>query len=870
MIRARQNVRPPMNRRERRVAARTGSRPANYALGDTDDGWRTRNRARFNDALAHHRAGRFREAHQVCQQILAVDPNDIDALHLAGLIACHVGLDEVGIGFFRRAIALNNRIPAIHLNLAEAYRGAGKWDEAIRHYRLAIGLEPKFAEAHANLATAYLQQGKLDAAVAGYRKSLSLAPGNAQACNNLGTALDKQGKFDEAVAAFRQAIAARPDYAEAHYNCGNALQKLKRDEEAVIAFGHALGVRPDYADALHNRSNALLDLRRYDEVLDGYETALAARPDDPDILRSFGDALLALKRQDEALATYDRGLTAQPYHPELVSSRGKALLSLGRHAEALTAFDRVLAALPDHIESLCGRSNTLVKLGADDEALAAINRAIGIDPANERARAHRGDILQRLGRHEEASADFAALAAAGNLPARGDLAYNRAMCCDWAKDDDASRALEESALAGDMVAMPFPFLSLSDSPPALQACARALVDRRYRFATERLWNGERYGHDKIRVAYVSADLRVHPVAILSAGLFEAHDRTRFETVAVSLVADNGDEMNQRLHRAFDRFVTVDTLSVRSIAALLREMEIDIAVDLTGHTIEGRTDVFAYRPAPVQVNYLGYAGTLGADFIDYIVADRFVIPEENRRFFTEQVVYLPDTFLPSDDKRPIAEHTPTRAEAGLPETGFVFCSFNNSYKFNPAVFDIWMRLLDRVEGSVLWLIALSDAVVRNLRQEAQHRGIDPNRLVFAPRIERMEDHLARHRLADLFLDTRPYNAHTTASDALWAGLPLLTCPGNSFQGRVAGSLLNAAGLPELIAPTLDDYEAIALRLAREPSALAVLRDKLARRRRESPLFDTARYCRHIESAYRTMWERSQQGEPPAAFAVEAGD
>jgi predicted O-linked N-acetylglucosamine transferase (SPINDLY family) len=851
-----------MNRKERRAAAKTGNRPANYALGDAPDGWRTRNRARFNDALAHLGAGRFREAHQICQQILAVDPNDIDALHLAGLIACQVGLDEVGIGFFRRAVSLNDRIPAIHHNLAEAYRGAGKWDEAIRHYRLAIGLEPKFAEAHASLATAYFQQGTIDAAVASYRKALALAPDNAQARNNLGAALSAQGRFDEAVAAFREAIAAQPDYAEAHCNCGNALQKLKRVQEAVACYDDALALRPDYADALHNRSNALLELKRYDEVLAGYETALSIRSDDPDILRSYGDALLGLKRQDEALAVYDRGLAAKPFHPELLSSRGKALLGLGRHAEALAAFDRALAVRPDDIESLCGRGNTLFRLNRGDEALASFGRALEIEPGSERVRAQRGETLQLLGRYEEAAADFADLAGA-----RGDVAYNRMMCCDWRDDAETNETLDRAVLAGEMVINPFAYLARSDSPRALQACAQSLVRESHSHVTRRLWDGERYRHDKIRVAYLSADFHNHATAYLIAGLFEAHDKAQFDTTAISFGPNVADEARMRLVPAMDRFVDVTGRSDYAVAGLLKELEIDIAVDLKGYTRDARPGILAFRPAPVQVSYLGYPGTMAADFIDYIVADRFVIPEDQQGSYSEKVVYLPDSYQVNDARRHIAERTPTRSEAGLPETGFVFCSFNNSYKITPRMFDRWMRLLRQVEGSVLWLLEDNAAAVGNLRREAERRGVAPERLVFAPRIN-LDEHLARHRLADLALDTLPYNAHTTASDALWAGLPLITCPGASFQARVAGSLLHAIGLPELITPDLDEYEALALRLARDPAALAAIREKLAQQRTTAPLFDTGRFARHIESAYRTMWQRYQRGEPPAAFAVGA--
>jgi predicted O-linked N-acetylglucosamine transferase (SPINDLY family) len=350
-----------------------------------------------------------------------------------------------------------------------------------------------------------------------------------------------------------------------------------------------------------------------------------------------------------------------------------------------------------------------------------------------------------------------------------------------------------------------------------------------------------------------------------AGVLEAHDRTRFDVAAVAYGPESNDEMTARLRSAPVHFIDVRSKSDREAALLLRELEIDIAVDLQGFTLHCRPGILSHRAAPVQINYLGYPGTLGAEHMDYIIADRHVVPEDQRHYYSEHVVYLPDTFQANDSKRRIAEHTPSRAEAGLPEDGFVFCSFNNSYKISPAVFDVWMRLLKAVMGSVLWLVADNALVGRNLRREAVKRGIEPHRLIFAPRIEYAE-HLARLQLADLFLDTLPFNAGTTASDALWSGLPVLTCTGEAFASRMAGSLLNAIGLPELITHNLKDYEALALKLAANRGLLADIKARLARNRTICPLFDTDRFRRHMESAYITMWERYQSGAPLARISV----
>jgi predicted O-linked N-acetylglucosamine transferase (SPINDLY family) len=371
------------------------------------------------------------------------------------------------------------------------------------------------------------------------------------------------------------------------------------------------------------------------------------------------------------------------------------------------------------------------------------------------------------------------------------------------------------------------------------------------------------------VAYVSADYHQHPVARHLAGLIESHDATRFETIGIALTHDDKTDIRARMSAAFDTFVEVDKKGDDEVAAMMRDMGVNIAVDLMSFTTNGRPGIFARRAAPIQVNYLGYPGTTGASYIDYMIADKTVIPEDEQRHYSEKIVYLPDTYIPNDRNREIGK-APSRAELGLPENAFVFCSINNSYKFTPEVFDIWMRLMSEVENSVLWLPQSNSAAVRNLDAEAEARGIAANRLVYATYVARSEDHLARLGQADLFLDTLPYNAHSTACEALWAGLPVLTCLGSSFAGRVAASILYACGVPELVTHSLAEYEARARALVLDPSALAEVKAKLARNRLTCPLFDTTRFARNLEAAYTRMWKRYENGDQPEAFAVEAAE
>jgi protein O-GlcNAc transferase len=433
--------------------------------------------------------------------------------------------------------------------------------------------------------------------------------------------------------------------------------------------------------------------------------------------------------------------------------------------------------------------------------------------------------------------------------------------CDWNRNRQVAA---EIAAHPEKFVQPLTLLGYSEDSSRLLASARLSTQTLVPGQPHPLWDGTPYRHDKIRVAYLSADFKDHATAWLAAELFETHDRQRFHLTAISYRPDDGGAMRARLAKAFDRFVDVSGHSDEQVARLLREMEIDIAVDMNGYTLGGRPAILSYRPAPVQVNYLGFPGSMGAPFIDYIIADPVVLPFTEQDFYDEKIVHLPDSYQPNDTKRVVAATCPSREEAGLPATGFVFCSFNNSWKITETLFDIWMQLLANVPGSVLWLLDDNQAATANLKAAAAKRNIDPQRLVFAPRMEHSA-HLARHRLADIFLDTLPCNAHTTASDALWAGLPVLTCAGKSFAGRVAASLLVAAGLPELVMEDLDSYAALALKLALEPQRLEALR-KRVEDARTSPLFDIARYRRNIEAAYTQMWRMAESGMTPNAFAV----
>jgi protein O-GlcNAc transferase len=649
---------------------------------------------------------------------------------------------------------------------------------------------------------------------------------------------------------------------------GMRCQREGRLDRARALFVEALEADPNDAEALHWLGVLCI---QDGDPLTGVEwigKSISLEPKAATPRNNLGVALAALGRFEQAVEAYSVAITIEPGHVDALNNRGNALCELNRHAEALANFDRALAIQPNDAEVLNNRANALCALGRHADALAGYNRALAIAPDYAHARNNRANALRVLDRHEEAIEDLQHLLTV--QPdydyARGELMDARLYCCDWRDYVHAAETIKKEVAAGRRAITPFKFLAVSDSSSDQLRCARIYCD--HKFPTRKQWrvNSAGYRHDRIRVAYLSADFRNHAVAHLMMGLFENHDKSRFETIAVSYGPDSEDETRKRLKSAFGRFIDVSGQSDSQTAVLLRQLEIDIAVDLMGYTNYGRPGILALRPSPIQVAYLGYPGTMGADHIDYIIADPLVIPDDQHASYTEKVVYLPHSYMVNDSNLAVAESVPARLEAGLPETGFVFCCFNTCYKITPSVFDVWMRLLREIEGSVLWLAGSNPLAMRNLRRSAEMQGVDANRLVFA-RYTKLQNYLAQHRLADLFLDTGPFGAHSTAANALWGGLPVLTMLGSSFAGRVGGSLLKAVGLPELITEDLEGYRALALELARDENRLAAIKGTLAQNRRTFPLFDTARFRLDIESAYQTMWEREQRGEPPVGFAVE---
>jgi len=667
---------------------------------------------------------------------------------------------------------------------------------------------PAATQALLGQAQALHRDGHSAEAASVYRAVLSLDPRNWASSNALALIALQAGDLDEAIQRYGALIEWRPDFAEGHYKRGNAYNRLGHLPDALADYDQAVALDAGYANAFCNRGTVLGRLKRWDEALASYDRALTLNPKDAFAHYNRADALRELKRPDEAIGSYDQAIALNGAYVEAYVNRGHLLHKLARLEDAASSYGKALELCP--ILPQAAGSGPPAALRPEQKYLLGLKRHVQMQ------------------------------------------------ICDWQGMSADLERIAEGLRARLPVTLPFPALAMLDDPALHRAAAESWIREESPPNPSLGIIPARSRSPKIRIGYFSGDFRIHPVAYLTAGLFEHHDRSRFELTAFSFGPQSNDVMQARMSKAFDRFLDVRERSDVDVAALARDLGIDIAVNLNGMTEHSRSRVFALRAAPIQINYLGYPGTMGAGFMDYLIADSTVIPRALQGEYAEKIVYLPGTFMPFDSSYAIADKTFMREELGLPAEGFVFCCFNNSFKLTPDVFDRWMRILTRTENSVLWLARSNPAAAGNLSKEAARREVDERRLIFADRMASLPEHLARLRAADLFLDTFPFNAHSSSLDALWAGLPVLTCEGKSFPSRVAASLLRATGAPGLIAGSLSEYEDMAADLAADASRLKQIRGMLALNRSAAPLFDTARYARNLEVAYEVVYERYHSG------------
>lgn len=712
--------------------------------------------------------------------------------------------------------------------LVQSYQ-QGRMAEVVTRAEALLRAHPGTAAAYQLLGAAHLTSGNPAAAEAALCRAHSRGIRAAPICNNLGMAIAEQGRDDEALGFYREAIAFDPGHAIARNNLGNSLKACGQPVEALRAYSEAIAIQPDYADAYNNMGLVLEALDRPDDAQAAYAQALAIKPDHAAAWNSLGNLRTTIGDLAGAITCYERALAIRPAYAEAWFNLGNVFKKQGRTDEALLAYHNARAARPGNADAWTEEGKTLTLDGRLDEAIAAFGEALAIEPG------HAGALTHRL--------------------------FYQAHVCDW-PGLDAWRRLDDTA---DTAFSPFTALTFEDDPARQLRRSRAWARKTFPQKVAALPSPAPAPDGRIRIGYFSADFHDHATLYLMAGLLREHDRGRFAIHAFSYGPRRDGAMRAQLLAHVDSFHEIGDMPDGAVADLARGHGLDIAVDLKGYTQNGRTHLFAHRLAPVQIGYVGYPGSSGAEFIDYLIADAVVIPERERAFYSENLLLLPGSYQPNDDRRPIAATAGTRADFGLPETGLVFCCFNQSYKITPREWRIWMRVLDRVPGSVLWLLRSNRWAEENLRREAEDRGVAAGRIVFAGDMPHA-DHLGRLHHADLFLDTFNVNAHTTASDALWAGVPVVTLAGRQFAARVAASLLHAVGLPELAADSEEDYEALILDLAAAPERLAGIRTKLAANRLTHPLFDTARYTRNLEAAYAAAHQRRLDGLPPATLSI----
>ncbi len=799
--------------------------------------------AEIRRAVAAHQAGRLDAAGAIYRRVLSAVPDHPDALHLSGVLAHQTGDPRAAVDLIRRAIRINPDKALYHCNLGAALDVLGESDAAMAAYETALERQPDHPDALNRLGTALYNRGAYAEAADACRRALARRPEFPEALNNLGAALKASGRPAEAEEAYREALALRPTYAVGWNNLGVVLREAGQAEEALACHRRALSLQPEFADAYVNLGMALVDAGRVEEGLEAYRQALTRSPDNAGAQNNLGNALKALGRMAEAEACYRRAVAVDPAFASAHNNLGTVLKERGDAAEAVVCYRKALSIRPDSAGYAYNLGNTLRDSGEKAAAVTAYRQALAADPGF-------ADALNALVDQLQKDCDWESLET------------------EWPRLD----ALTDQALAAGVRPGETPYVNLTRKPDPAR---NLIVARAWSADIARRVGGAGVSFNepvpsnnggRITLGYLSADFRNHPVTHLMRGIFRRHDRDRFRVCCYSYGKDDGSAYREGIRRDADRFVDLRGADHVAAARRIHEDGVEILVDLTGHTQDGRMEICALRPAPVQVSFLGFPGTTGAGFIDYLIADPTVVPGDHGPHYQEALIRLPRTFLPADSDQPVAVPQGGRSASGLPEEGIVFCSFNGGHKIEPVMFGTWMEILSRVEHSVLWLSGMGEVPAGNLRRAASDAGVSPDRLIFAHRVPEKADHLGRLALADLALDTRIYNGHTTTVDTLWAGVPVIALQGTHFASRVSASALSAVGLAELAVPGLDDYADLAVRLAADPEARRGLRRHLEAARRTAPLFETDRFTRHLERAFEAVWDRFLKGAAPAAIEV----
>lgn len=807
-------------------------------------------------------AGQYDAAKQVIQKGLLLDKNVSDYHLLLGKILQNENNSVDAINCYRMALLIQPDSKQVLHSLACCLFAQGDQDEAISHFGTIYDINPNDAKSYYDLGVMLNNQQLLGAAETCYRNAILHNPHFIDAHYQLGNILKKQGREPEAIACYRSALFHKPDFVDALFNLGVTLNKLGQKEEAKVQLQKAVNIKPDFAVAHANLGLIYMADGIPDKALVCFQHAQSYSPDFPDIHYYLGSSYLSLQKWDEAFTNYKTALKLNPADAYSCLYAGNILKMQGNSEEAMFYFLAASKLKPDLAEAYSNIGVLFQEQGSYNNALHHYIKALDLQPDLVDTRCNMGLTFVDQGKYNEAIACFRrALEIQPDFyPARINLIRQLQNLCLW-QDLEVHITflrkiiIESSDAIDTRITSPFTFLALPGVTSAEQKyCAEKLVNLEFKPLAalhEKLaFKYTPNPNQKVTVGYLSADFKQHPVSFLMAEVYELHDRNKFSVIAYSYGADDGSNLRKRLERSFDKFVDIQNSSHEEAARIINADHVDILIDLTGYTASSRSAIMALRPAPIQVNYLGYPGTMGGDFVDYLIADKFIIPAEQQQNYSEKIVWLPDCYMPCDRTRARLA-APRRLDLGLPENSLVFCCFNQVYKITPDIFDIWCRLMRAVQHSVLWLPASNTQAENNLKSEAKKRGIEPDRIIMAPKLKDIDNHLARLQCADIFLDTTPFNAHTTSSDALWMGLPIVTCVGDTFPSRVAGSLLTSIDVPELITYNLSDYYTLALDLATDNKKLMDIHLKIRENRDTKSLFNSQRFTRNLEQAYLQM-------------------
>tara|TARA_B100000780_G_scaffold230286_1_gene169999 strand:+ start:152 stop:2509 length:2358 start_codon:yes stop_codon:yes gene_type:complete len=775
----------------------------------------------LRQAQSHIKVGQLAEAEELYKQVLSKFPKNKKAVQ--GYQKLKAGITSKG--------SSNSEPSQEQIKALISLYNKDQFERVLSQLKPLIGLFPKAIILFNIQGACNAALKKYDAALDSYKQAIKINPNYAEAYNNVGIALKNKGCLSAAIDSYKKAIKIKPDYAEAYYNMGIALEDWGDLDAAIERYQQAINLKPDYVGAYYNMGIALQEKGDPDAAINSYKRTVHLKQDYAEAWNNMGNALQDQGDPVAAIDSYKQAIKIKPDYAEAYSNMGNALRAKCNLEAAIDSYTRAVCLKPDYAEAWNNMGNAHQK---DDLELAiqSYKKALKINPDYQLARVNK--------------------------------LHQQAQICDWTAIQEDKELISELGVTTQDVD-PFSILSLEDAPKIHRLRSELYSKKKYKQRPLSLLLPPPQKPKRLRIGYFSTDFKTHPVAYLMARVFEIHDRAGFEVYGYSIGPEKDDEMRKRLIKAFDIFNDVKDKNDQDVALLARQDKIDIAIDLTGHTATSRSGIFAYRAAPIQISYLGYPGTMGANFIDYIIADQNLIPTESQKFYSEKPIYMPHHYQAQDDTLFISDKTPSRSELRLPDNGFVFCAINTTYKITPSEFNIWMRLLQHVDGSVLWLLESNKWVKANFLKEAKARDIEPNRLVFARRTSH-EKYLAQFRQADLFLDTFTYNAGATASNALWAGLPVLTKLGHGYAARMAGSLLASIGLSELITTTEAGYEELALELATNPEHLYAIKNKLATNRLSKPLFNTRLFTKHLEDGYQQAYQRYFDGLKPDTITV----